>query len=484
MSISEQELSPTVTEKSLTNDTSSDKEIVVAASLDDEIKNFGKQVFAQLALRKPSFFSKSFWGEKILKWSMNRPELKRDLFRLVDVYPALESSESVADHTYQYLGAHANLFETGALNSIAEWGIASPPKSIRGKIVSYAVERGIKEMASQFIGAEDKKSTLRTLKNISQNGFAFTVDLLGEYSICEAEAEIYLQRYLTCIEVLSSKHELWKSSRPELKGHKAESQISSISVKLSALYSQSYPLNFTKSVEVLSNRLSAIVRKAKTHGYGVYVDAEDFEKREIILEVFKKVFSSAEFRNYKLPGIVLQAYARDAEDILNDIVSFAKDRGEQIAVRLVKGAYWDHETALALQSGRQSPVFSNKESSDAHFEYLSKRLLDSSQYVLPAFASHNIRSLSNACCYASQKNIAKDSFEIQMLYGMAEPIAEIFRNSGYFVRMYIPFGDLIPGMGYLVRRLLENTSNESFLKHTFADKQEVDTLLNTPLYQD
>jgi RHH-type proline utilization regulon transcriptional repressor/proline dehydrogenase/delta 1-pyrroline-5-carboxylate dehydrogenase len=102
---------------------------------------------------------------------------------------------------------------------------------------------------------------------------------------------------------------------------------------------------------------------------------------------------------------------------------------------------------------------------------------------LPAFGSHNIRSLSHACCYAEHIGLSPRDFEIQVLYGMAEPIAEAFMKRGYLVRMYVPLGELLPGMGYLVRRLLENTSNESFLKHTFFDSDEVSTLLREPHMQ-
>jgi RHH-type proline utilization regulon transcriptional repressor/proline dehydrogenase/delta 1-pyrroline-5-carboxylate dehydrogenase len=103
---------------------------------------------------------------------------------------------------------------------------------------------------------------------------------------------------------------------------------------------------------------------------------------------------------------------------------------------------------------------------------------------LPAFGSHNIRSLSHACCYAEQRGLTPKDFELQVLYGMAEPIAQAFKSRGYLTRMYVPLGDLLPGMGYLVRRLLENTSNESFLRHTFFDSEEVSTLLKEPHYSE
>ena len=121
---------------------------------------------------------------------------------------------------------------------------------------------------------------------------------------------------------------------------------------------------------------------------------------------------------------------------------------------------------------------------DAMYEKLSKVLLLNTEYILPAFASHNVRSLSHACIFASKNNISKTAFELQMLYGMADPIAEAFKNEGYLCRLYAPLGELIPGMGYLVRRLLENTSNESFLRHTFFEGSEVEFLLKEPQFKE
>jgi RHH-type proline utilization regulon transcriptional repressor/proline dehydrogenase/delta 1-pyrroline-5-carboxylate dehydrogenase len=178
--------------------------------------------------------------------------------------------------------------------------------------------------------------------------------------------------------------------------------------------------------------------------------------------------------------MVLQAYWRQSEQALAHLIDFAKKRGSPIAIRLVKGAYWDQEVVSAMQHGWDVPVFEVKEHSDAHYEHLSRMLIDNHSHVLPAFGSHNVRSLSHACCYAESKGLNKDQFELQMLYGMAEPIARAFSRKDYLVRLYVPLGEMLPGMGYLVRRLLENTSNESFLRHTFVNESEITQLLKKP----
>lgn len=256
-----------------------------------------------------------------------------------------------------------------------------------------------------------------------------------------------------------------------------------ISVKLSALYSQTNVLNFDRSVAVLSERLTEVARRAKKYGALLYVDAEDTGNNAIIYEAFKRVFGSQEFIDFPYPGIVIQAYSKSSEQRVHEMLDFARHRGAPLAIRLVKGAYWDYERVISAQNHWDFPLWSKKESSDAHYEHLSRVLLDNHQLCLPAFGSHNIRSLSHACCYAEQIGLTNRDFEIQVLYGMAEPIAQAYMERGYLVRMYVPLGELLPGMGYLVRRLLENTSNESFLKHTFFDADEVANLMREPHIQ-
>ena len=215
----------------------------------------------------------------------------------------------------------------------------------------------------------------------------------------------------------------------------------------------------------------------------MYVDAEDSGNNSIIYEAFKQVFGSSEFIDLPHPGIVIQAYAKNSEARVDEMLAFSRERGSPIAIRLVKGAYWDFERVVSSQNDWEFPLWSKKQSSDAHYEHLSRKLLDNHTLCLPAFGSHNIRSLSHACCYADSIGLSKSDFEVQVLYGMAEPIARAFMKRGHLVRMYVPLGELLPGMGYLVRRLLENTSNESFLRHTFFDEDEVSTLLRQPHLQ-
>lgn len=445
--------------------------------LENKIKDFGKKIFKLMENEKPGSFNKDAIAGKLMAWSMSKPDFKVNLFRLVDVLPSLRNSNQIAKHVVEYLAEPAK-----EISGLASWGISTSASGIRAKISSFAVKKSVNEMAKMFIAGETPKSAIKPLKRGYKDGLSFTVDLLGEYSLSEKEAKAYLDRYLEAIDVLSNEFNIDKYPKPLIESHKVKDVRTCVSVKLSALYSQCSCLNMNKSVEVLSDRLSLIARKAKENSVQVYVDAEDIEHNDVIYKTFKTVYGSDEFKDVMYPGMVLQAYAKDAMSRLEDLLVFAKKRGNPIAVRLVKGAYWDHETAAADQNQWESPVFSVKEHSDANFELCTKFLLENTKFFLPAIASHNIRSLSYACMLAEELEVPKTDYELQMLFGMAEPIAKAYASEDYLVRLYVPLGEMIPGMGYLVRRLLENTSNESFLKHTFTDKNTINKLLEKPSF--
>lgn len=404
-----------------------------------------------------------------MEWSMRYPEFKVNMFRLVDVLPSLQKASSLAQHINEYLSESAK-----KIHGLLEWGVNVSPHSLRAKASSFLIRKIVNQMASQFIAGADPKSAAKVLHKLREEGLAYTVDLLGEYCLSYSEAEEYLNRYLEALDVLYQES---KDEKPIVEGHIADSSPVNVSVKLTALYPHCSPVNFKKSVEALSEKLSVIVEKAKQINAGLYIDAEDTQSNPIIYEVFKRVFSDSRFKDFPLPGVVVQAYCKDSKRVLEDLLSFAREQGRKIALRLVKGAYWDTETALANQKGWPVPVFQDKRETDKNYEELTAVLLENIKHCVPAFGSHNIRSLSYACCLADKVGVSKREFELQMLYGMAEPIAKAFQDKGYLVRMYVPLGELIPGMGYLVRRLLENTANESFLRHTFYDKQEVENLL-------
>ena len=179
-------------------------------------------------------------------------------------------------------------------------------------------------------------------------------------------------------------------------------------------------------------------------------------------------------------GLAVQAYLRDTEADLQSLADSARRRGAPVWVRLVKGAYWDYETILSGQFGWPAPVWSHKWETDAAYERLTDFLLENREWLRPAFGSHNVRSLAHALAAADLLDVPPAAYELQMLYGMAEPVKDALVALGRRVRVYTPYGELLPGMAYLVRRLLENTANESFLRASFTEHTPIDVLLQNP----
>lgn len=447
-----------------------------SSQIEKNLKIFGLEIFKAIGEQQPSSFNKNALAGKLMNWSMSKPDFKVNLFRLVDVLPSLDDHSAIAKHVDEYLFESARKISLPMALSIK---FAKLP--ILKSIASSIVKKSTLEMAKMFIIGEGPDDSMKKLEQLYKEGLTFTVDLLGEYSVSEKEAWKYHERYFQAIQKIGANFSSYQS-QPLIKDHPGCSSPSSVSVKLSALYSQCSALNFDRSVEVLSERLSLLARQALINKTQIYVDAEDCGNNDVIYETYKKVFSSPEFKDFPYPGIVVQAYAHSAENRILDLLEYSKKRENPIAIRLVKGAYWDHETTMAKQNSWPNPLFEIKEDSDANYEKLSDLLLDNHKIVLPAFGSHNIRSLCYACLSAKERGLSPKDFELQMLYGMAQPIAKAFRDKGYLVRLYVPLGELIPGMGYLVRRLLENTSNESFLRHTFADSDKLEDLLAKPKF--
>src|SRR5213596_3494757 len=207
---------------------------------------------------------------------------------------------------------------------------------------------------------------------------------------------------------------------------------------------------------------------------------ESYAHKNTTLELFKTLLTEDDLRDWAHAGIVIQAYLRDSEGDLRDLIAWGRKRGTRFAVRLVKGAYWDYETTKSLQNGWACPVYFPKPQSDANFETLTRLLLENDSIVTAAFGSHNFRSIAHAQALADELGIDRSRLEFQLLYGMAGPIKRALVEMGYRVREYCPVGELLPGMSYFVRRLLENTSNEGFLRAKFSENVSAEELLRDP----
>lgn len=434
--------------------------------IERQIARLSGEIFAELS---PSRYplTLSALRAKVIALGTANESLKLALFRFVDVLPTLESSSAIIKHLREYL-LDPSLEIPAALRFLIRLGTTPIAQPLTAAIINFQLSL----MARQFIVGASPDAALPKLQAMRSRRFSFTVDLLGEACLGESEAEDYLARYDDLIESLSRRFRNIENSWDS----------NNISIKLSSLYSQSRSLNFDDSVRVLSQRLITLLLKVRQNGGTAYVDMEDCSQTDITLAVIKQAFSHPELKDYPHLGIVIQAYLRRSYDDLLGLADWVKVRGAPIAVRLVKGAYWDSETILAKLNGWPIPVWGKKQNSDYNYELLSRFLLDNRKLFYPAFASHNIRSLSHAVTYADRVGITRGDYELQVLYGMGTEIANTFIKRGVRVRAYSPVGELIPGMAYLVRRLLENTSNEGFLKQTFQDRKQSNILLAKPVF--
>jgi RHH-type transcriptional regulator, proline utilization regulon repressor / proline dehydrogenase / delta 1-pyrroline-5-carboxylate dehydrogenase len=422
---------------------------------------------------KVSLFSKDFWYGSIMDWSMKNEQFKTNMFRFVDVLPSLNSSGEVAQHLKEY-------FTEGGSELPSVFNVGLGLGSLAPGLMAGAIKKNVTQMAKMFITGENPNEALPVLKKMRKNNMTFTVDILGEATLSEKEAAEYKSKYQELMDGLAKDAEKWETN--PLLDNDAEGPIPkvNVSVKMSALYSQINDRAWDETKTIVKDRLRPMFKKAMEKNIFLNLDMEQYSVKHLTVEVFKELLMEEELRNYKFFGCVIQAYLKDSSDDIKDLCAFAKARKTPFTVRLVKGAYWDYETIDSEQKNWSVPVYTVKAESDANYEYCAKILIDNYPHIKAAFASHNVRTLSACLHYAQIKNVPKNGFEIQMLFGMAEPIKKTFSEMGYRVREYAPVGELIPGMAYLVRRLLENTSNESWLRGKFAENKSMDELLADP----
>lgn len=450
--------------------------MVLSDDIERRTKKLGQEIFARLQTETPSVFHFSWWDEKILDWCMRDETVKVQMFRFIDVLPMLKTGEQVARHLQEYFLDHKEVFPIAV-----QWGLDfASHRSAAARAVALAVRRNAARMAQRFIAGATPSEALTTIRRLRRQQLAFTLDLLGEATLSEEEATSYQQRYLDLLSSLTTAAKSWETIPLIDTDHAGPIPRVNVSLKLTALYSQFDAIAPEESAAHVKKRLRPLFRAARESGAFVTVDMEQYRYKDLTLRVFKEVLEEEEFHAWPHAGIVLQAYLRDTEQDLRDLLAWAKSRGVPIGVRLVRGAYWDYETVAARQRGWPIPVFTKKGETDENFERLTVILLEHTRYVRPAIATHNVRSIAHALAASQCLNLPDRAVEFQMLYGMGDAIKAALVQLGQRLRVYAPFGELIPGMGYLVRRLLENTSNESFLRQSFVEHIAVDDLLRSP----
>ncbi|KAA0891808.1 L-glutamate gamma-semialdehyde dehydrogenase [Oryzomonas rubra] len=445
--------------------------------LNTKIVARGKDFFSTISGEKPSLFNKGAWMGKVMDWSMQNEQFKVQMFRFVDAFPSLTTSKLLTDHIREYFGEEKDMppvLSTGAK-------MAGMLGSLGGAMLNKFISANIQEMARQFIVGENTKEAIKNMEKLRKDGFAAVVDVLGEATLSEEEAEVYVTTYLELLDALKNEQKGWKG----LAGHGGDGNLDwghapkvNIAVKPTALFCLANPQDFEGSVEAILRQMRRICAKVVEMEGFLCIDMESYRFKEITQEVFRRL--KMEYKEYPHIGIVFQAYLKDTDKDLANMLAWAKAQNTQISIRLVKGAYWDYETVKAKQMGWPIPVWTIKAESDAAYERQARLILENHQICHFACASHNIRTISAVMEMANALHVPESRYEFQVLYGMAEPVRKGILKVAGRIRLYCPYGDMVPGMGYLVRRLLENTANESFLRQSFAEDAQIERLLEDP----
>ncbi len=423
-----------------------DEEALQAATL-----RIGQTLARRAAGQRPGLFDVAGLRGRLLGRALRDEALRTRLFRFVDVLPQLPDEAAIAAHFRAYLDG----FELGGL-----WGRAL--KLGNAPIGAFAVRRSVRRLAGLFLAEETPRALAASLARLARLSARVSLDAVGEAVLGEAEADAYRDRVLGLIQAL------------------AETPAADVSVKLSALTPRFDPVDPDGSADRVWRRLAPIAEAARARGVALTVDMEQYALKPLIQAIFLQLardYPQADFR----VGIALQAYLKDAESDLASFIASARASGRPLAVRLVKGAYWDSEQAWAAQRDWPLPVFLDKAATDRQFETLTRRLMTATDTVYPMIASHNLRSQAHAVALARQLGLAADAWEAQMLHGMAEPLRDALIAEGVTLRVYLPTGDLVTGIAYLIRRLLENTAGTSILRQTYVEAQPLDALLAEPV---
>ena len=477
---------------------------ITKQQVEERTQRLGREMFARTRAASAGPLRYEWWEERMMQQFMQYEWLKVQAFRFIDAMPTLNSPVEVARHMREYFvhpqylagrNGHARSAQEEQAAALAE---LEPQKldhrlyrlvswlmdfrrldSASARFFVWLSRKTLAMMAGGFIAGQNVDEAVKAIRKMRKDSLAFTIDVLGEAAVSAGEAEDYLERYMTLVAELPGHAAQWNEVPLIDAADGTPIPRVNVSVKITSLYPGFDPLPAEAAKRRAKEILRPLLRKAMDGGVHLHIDMEHYAIKDLTLELFEELLIEDEFRDYPHFGIVLQAYLTDGDKDAHRTVEYAKRRGTPVGVRLVKGAYWDSETVWSEQRGWPCPVWTQKWQSDACYERMSRILLENHEHIHSAFASHNIRSLCHALALCELLDVPQQAFEWQMLYGMGNPMKRAAVQMGQRCRVYTPFGEMMSGMAYFIRRLLENTANESFLRHT-GDEASEPALLADP----
>jgi RHH-type proline utilization regulon transcriptional repressor/proline dehydrogenase/delta 1-pyrroline-5-carboxylate dehydrogenase len=449
------------------------------AAIESRTREVGEFLFTHLEKEHTSVFQRRWWDDQLMNLAMRDESLKVQMFRFVDVLPMLKTTDEIVDHLQEYLGEARSQLPVAVRAAL---GIGRRTAFTRAAIARIA-KLSAMDLARRFIAGTNTREVVESAKRERERDRGFTLDILGEAVISHQEADRFFHAYVDLIEQVAPEVNAWPDNPLVDDSPSGPLPRMNLSIKLSALDGRFDAIDPAGSLERAGAKLRELLRVAKKHRAFINVDMESYAKKDLTLAIFQHVLAEPEFRQVEDVGIVIQCYLRDSPRDLQALADWTRQRGTPIWVRLVKGAYWDYETVLARAEGWPIPVYQNKWESDASFECATRFVMSHADLLRPALGTHNIRSMAHGIAVAEHLGLPTNGFELQMLYGMADPEKQALVRFGRRLRIYMPYGELIPGMAYLVRRLLENTSNNSFVRAGFVDQVGWEKLLANPADQ-
>lgn len=443
--------------------------------LEEAVRRIGGELAKLSSGSRPTLFERRWWTQSAINWAMQDPSFKTQLFRFIDVLPVIADDQRVVTLAEEYFGSMLNeMFGLG-------WGFkALSATGVTARITGHAIRSQVEQMARTFIAGASIEEAVPVLSDLWKDGKGWSIDLLGEATISDREADQYRDRCLHALESLAKAAGSWESQELLTRDHLGVTPRVQLSLKISALSPHLDPIDPEGSFVSVADRLRPIVDAAIRLPASLIFDMEQSETKDLVIEIFKRLFSEEAYRTFPYAGLAVQAYHRETAQDVDSLIHWTHARGVPITIRLVKGAYWDSDTILYRQRGWPVPLFERKAETDENYESLVHAIFKHSSIIRPAFGTHNLRTLAYVESVAQQLGLPHHTWEYQMIFGMAEPFQDAIRQRGRRLRLYVPVGKLLPGMAYLVRRLLENTSNESFLRKEYIESQPLAMLLAPP----
>ena len=443
--------------------------------LEPAIRRIGEDLARLSSGRTPTVFERRWWSQAAMNLAMHDQAFKTQLFRFIDVLPAISNDERVVSLAEEYFGSMTD--RAFGLR----WGLkALSATGLGARLTGHAIRSQVEQMARTFIAGSSVDDAVPVLKGLRQDGKRWSVDLLGEATISDQEADRYRDRCLDALQTLAR-----SAAAQNDPGHRDHDQFGTVpavqlSLKLSALTPHLDPIDPEGTYDSIAPRLRSIVDTAKDVDASLIFDMEQAETKDLIITIFTRLFSETAYVKFPHAGLAMQAYHRETVRDVERLMEWVRTREAPMTIRLVKGAYWDSDTIHYRQKGWPVPLFEQKADTDINFEDLIRTLLTRASLIRPAFGTHNLRTLACVEALAEHLGLGPEAYEYQMIFGMAEPFQHAILERHRRLRLYAPVGELLPGMAYLVRRLLENTSNESFLRKEYVESEPLRRLLDPP----